>query len=402
MEKSRILFVTPILGIPAVGGPELRMLNSIKAIAQSFEVFIIYVNEDQKNIKTIKKGANSCGFFFCAPKKEQKLIRSIKRRLSKWLTYLRVPSWDETSVKLIKKIAEKNCIQTCWMGYGNISTNLIAEVKNKTKLKIICDTDSVWSRFILRELDFASPSRKQQILAEGEKKQIEETQFTKDADLVLAVSEVDADYYKTLPSGAHKVKVFPNVIDLNDYTKNVDANGTKVFQPSILIAGSFGHYHSSMDTAARWFLNEVFPLIKNKINNTHLYIVGRNSNTGFQSDSSRSIHVTGEVPSVLPYFFGCTVLACPLLFESGTRFKILEAGACGIPVVSTRLGAEGLEIEPDRDFLLADKPKEMANKICHLLESESTRKEISANLYKVIAGKYSVTALAGIAKKILD
>ena len=122
--------------------------------------------------------------------------------------------------------------------------------------------------------------------------------------------------------------------------------------PSIYLAGSFGHINSPMDQAALWMIEEIMPLVWKEISNAKLYIVGKNSEKCFNKFSkNKNITTTGKVESVLPYLMFSNVSVVPLKFESGTRFKILESAACNIPVVSTTLGAEGLNLTPDEEHI---------------------------------------------------
>ena len=84
-------------------------------------------------------------------------------------------------------------------------------------MKIICDTDSVWSRFILRELPYAQGIRKFKIWFSGFKKKQEEKLSVKLCDVTTAVSEIDAKFYRAISSDSNKIHLFSNVIDINSY-----------------------------------------------------------------------------------------------------------------------------------------------------------------------------------------
>jgi glycosyltransferase involved in cell wall biosynthesis len=91
----------------------------------------------------------------------------------------------------------------------------------------------------------------------------------------------------------------------------------------------------------------------------------------------------------------------PLHFESGTRFKILEAGACGIPLVSTTLGAEGIPVVDGRDILLADEPAKFASAILRLLDDKSLAARLAANCRQLVQQQFSVARLSENAREIL-
>ena len=92
----------------------------------------------------------------------------------------------------------------------------------------------------------------------------------------------------------------------------------------------------------------------------------------------------------------------PLRFESGTRFKILEAGACAIPVVSTTLGAEGIPAIDGKDILIADTPEDFANLIVKVINNPQMADHLGSNLRKLVAKHFSIDALATEGQNIID
>jgi glycosyltransferase involved in cell wall biosynthesis len=90
-----------------------------------------------------------------------------------------------------------------------------------------------------------------------------------------------------------------------------------------------------------------------------------------------------------------------LKFESGTRFKILEAGACGIPLVSTTLGAEGLPVIHEEHILLADDPAGFADAIVRLIGDKQLAERLASNCRELVRTSYSVESLRREAAHIL-
>jgi glycosyltransferase involved in cell wall biosynthesis len=115
-----------------------------------------------------------------------------------------------------------------------------------------------------------------------------------------------------------------------------------------------------------------------------------------------NVTVTGRLDSVLPYLCNTSVALVPLKFESGTRFKILEAGVCNVPIVSTTLGAEGIPVVDEEHILIADEPKSFADAIVRLLEDKSLANKLAKNCQDLVKEKYSVETLVHEAKSILE
>lgn len=428
--QMKILFTTPILEHPPAGGPQLRIENSIKALNKISELHLISRisreaiggNEAEKFYKSI------CYTFSYTPVAES-FSNEILHRVIKFRFNVKIESMNRfinipfklfgrirnlvnkkseekvlaEDVEFIKKYVRKNKIDVIWFGYGNISYKLMKLLKKDLpEIKMVCDTDSVWSRFVLRELDVESdPDRREKIKDEGYNKELEETKWVELMDVTTAVSEVDADYYKTITSDKSRIHIFSNVIDIGMYKKSY-FQPEDFKKPCIYLAGSFGHDNSPMDRAAMWMLEEIYPIVKKNIPEISFYIIGRNSERLRDQVCDDSVKVIGKVDSVLPYLCNADVSVVPLKFESGTRFKILEAGACGIPIVSTTLGAEGIPVINNNDILIADTPEDFANAIIRLINNEQLTQKLAFNCKKLIEEKYSVEYLAKEGQKIIE
>jgi glycosyltransferase involved in cell wall biosynthesis len=397
----RVLFTSPIMEHPPTGGPQLRIENSIKALSKISQLDIInrepfatsVTNEFFQNyaIEYHLLGNSAPKDFF------GKLIFFATKIVNRFYDIRTAIHADY----LIQHI-DRRGIDILWFGFGNISYPLIKRIKYlRPELKVVCDTDSVWSRFILRELPYAKGLRKFRIGMSGRKKKVEEKAWVNLCEVTTAVSEIDAQFYRDIAKDKSKIHIFSNVIDVESYVlPSSPPMGFKA--PSIYLAGSFGHYNSPMDTAARWMLEEVFPLILKKYPNVHFYIVGRNSELGFGHMTGPNVTVTGRLESVLPYLCNTDVALVPLKFESGTRFKILEAGACKVPLVSTTLGAEGIPVVDGKHILIADEPKSFADAILRLLEDKSLANKLAKNCQDLVKDKYSVETLMLEAKTVLE
>lgn len=400
----KVLFTTPILEHPAAGGPQLRIENSIKALSRLSDLDIVYRTSEpadrvQQTSAFFQKYATEY-HVFSKPVASGFLSRclSLTEKIANRIFGTRTIQQG----KYILEHVERRQIDVLWFGYGNISYPLIKYIKSKRPdLKVVCDTDSVWSRFVLRELPYVQGLRKLRIWMSGRKKELEERAWVALCDVTTAVSEVDAEYYRGIAKNPNSVHVFSNVIDIESY-KLPPPPPVGFKSPSIYLAGSFGHYNSPMDTAARWMLEEVWPHVLKSHPDVHFYIVGRNSELGFGHLDSENVTVTGRLETVLPYLCNTDVALVPLKFESGTRFKILEAGACQVPLVSTTLGAEGIPVIDGEHILLADEPQDFAQAIIKLLDDKELATKLTINCYDLVSKNFSVESLVIEAKQILE
>ena len=184
------------------------------------------------------------------------------------------------------------------------------------------------------------------------------------SDAVSAVSPADADALHTLVPDVD-FKVIPNGIDLDKFTPS--AGRTDVTTPPTLIFVGKMDYRPNID-AVLWFGRQVFPLIRQQQADVSFQIVGLNPHP--RLDELRTVpgvEITGGVDDVRPLIQRAAVYVIPLRVGGGTRFKALEAMACGKPIVSTSLGVEGIGVQNGEQLLVADSPWEFAAATLSLL-----------------------------------
>jgi glycosyltransferase involved in cell wall biosynthesis len=409
-KKTKILFVTPILGHPPKGGPELRIENSIKALSRisTVTLYCRTFHAQMGGDDAIEYLHNFVDKIYFSPFYRQsreklsfstRLLNLIFRKFLGRNAFPVATAEGEADFLDVVSTAEALHADVIWLGYGNVSYPLLKYIKEHSRIPVVVDTDSVWSRFVLRGCPFAKDElERKRVEAEGKAKEQEERWGTRLADVTTAVSEVDAEYYRGLTGNPDRVHIFSNVIDLKTYKSTSPPSG--FIKPCIYLAGSFWP-NSPMEDSARWMLECVLPILKQEVPDIHFYIAGRGSDQILSDVNDENVTVAGELSSVLPYLTNATIAIVPLRFESGTRFKILEAGACGIAVVSTTLGAEGIPTTNGKDILIADTPEEFAQAIIKIVCDRQLAENLGLNLKELVSQGYSIDALAAEGQAIL-
>jgi glycosyltransferase involved in cell wall biosynthesis len=185
---------------------------------------------------------------------------------------------------------------------------------------------------------------------------------------VLAASEEDARAARGVAPGA-RVAVYPNAIPGGPPPPRVD-------QEAVVFSGNM-EYHPNR-SAVRFFAREVWPILRERWPRLVWRLVGKNPGAVMEFTSADwRIEVTGSVEDAVAELARSRVAVAPLLAGSGTRLKILEAWAAGVPVVSTRLGAEGLGVRDGEHLLLADGAAEFAAAVSRLLACTDTRARLA-------------------------
>jgi polysaccharide biosynthesis protein PslH len=191
-----------------------------------------------------------------------------------------------------------------------------------------------------------------------------ERQWLPQYDLILTASEEDRRRIERMY--AHpQVRIFPNALPEIPRPNVPEAN-------AIVFSGNL-EYHPNIE-AVRWFRTEIWPRVREKAPEIEWRLVGSNpaAVTPFTVGDSR-IRVVGPVDDAVAKLAEAKVCLAPLLSGSGTRFKILEAWAAGRAVVSTTLGAEGLDARDGEHLLLADDPNDFAEGVLRLCNDPSLR-----------------------------
>ena len=171
----------------------------------------------------------------------------------------------------------------------------------------------------------------------------------------------------------------------------------------MIISGTFGAKSSPMNVSVDWFLKYIYPIIKKNILNFKIYIVGMNSDKFLQNYNfnDSQLIATGWVKSISYYFKNADLSVVPLLYESGTRFKILESALYKVPVISTKLGAEGLPLKNNKEIFLEDNPTKFAKKIISIVNNKKLLLSVAKESNKAILKHFSDNAQCKDAIKIL-
>ena len=152
-------------------------------------------------------------------------------------------------------------------------------------------------------------------------------------------------------------------------------------------------YHANIDGTVN-FAREVWPTVHERNPELVFTIVGRDPAAEIrQLASIRGIEVTGTVADVRPFYREAIAAIVPLNVGGGSRLKILEAMAAGIPVVSTTLGAQGLAVQHGKNILVADANEQLAEAIVSVVENEGRRKELGAAGRALVTDHYDWSRL---------
>ncbi len=244
----------------------------------------------------------------------------------------------------------------------------------------------IWRRYYENERD---PLRRWYIKQQWHKFARFERRVVAEADHTVAVSEADARLLAA-EFGARGVSVVDNGVDTSYFRP---AAGPR--DPSLLLFLGSLDWRPNLD-AVDQLLTHVFPAVRAAVPGARLWLVGRKPPEALRRRvfGMPGVELHADVADVRP-FLGCAgALAVPLRIGGGSRLKILEALASGMPVVSTRVGAEGLCLEPGRHLTVADGIEDMADALTAVIRDPSSAQARAAEGRREVLRRYDWDVLA--------
>lgn len=213
---------------------------------------------------------------------------------------------------------------------------------------------------------------------------------------IVAVSATDAMRMREL-FGASRVSEIPTGVNLEYYTPT----GPAERKADIVFIGSMD-WMANQDGVA-YFLDDILPRIHERRPATTFAVVGRNPARDLMERARQDprITVTGTVPDVRPYLWGAGVSIVPLRIGGGTRLKVYESMGARVPLVSTTIGAEGLDYEPGVHLQIADSPAAFADRCLDLLNDPGAAAAMAATAWRMVADRFSWETVAKRFERIL-
>jgi glycosyltransferase involved in cell wall biosynthesis len=369
--RKRILFLTPQVPYPPQQGTALRNYNLISQVARFHDPALLTFAEPQGEATEGGPLADICRPLEMVPQP----VRTLRDRWATMITSglpdmaarLYDPAFEQALVRLLT--AERfDILQVEGIELARYALRLAPLIRERGTAIVFDDHNAEYA--LQRRAcitDLGSPKRWPAALyslLQWRRLQSFEHDICVLADGVVAVSSEDRAALMRIAAGVEPL-VLPNGVDVECYRPG-QPDSLPLEHPALVFTGKMD-YRPNVD-AVTWFHRRIWPAIRRRHPAARFYVVGKGDHPALAPlRGDPSVTVTGFVADILPYFAGADVYVAPLRMGSGTRLKLLEAMASGLPIVSTRIGAEGLSIVAGQHCLLADDPARFASACSQLL-----------------------------------
>lgn len=267
-------------------------------------------------------------------------------------------------------------------------------IKNlRPDLKIIFNTADLHHLREERESKIVSDlAQKEEIQVKAEKTKLHELEVIKTSDATIVVSEFEKRYLCQigLNQGVHCI---PLIIP----THNQKIYRTK--RHGIAFIG--GYRHVPNIDAVWYFVKEIWPLIKQKVPDIHFYIVGANVPSEFDTINDPNVTVIGYVEDLELFLKEMVLTVVPLQFGAGIKGKIGSSLACGVPVVSTEIGVEGMGLTDLENVSVGVNPELFAERTVQLYHDERLWRKLSENGKAFVEDRYSISRIKDLLSYLL-
>jgi len=393
----KILMLTPYLPFPDSSGGQIRSYNLIKDLSKKHEITLFSLIKDDSEKRFIPELAKYCS-----------KVRVFKRSKSPWtlrnilLTGLGpYPFLVIRNLSPKEKEAVKEEIENIHYDLIHAETFYVMPHIPKTKIPILLVEQTieylVYKHYVEGSKNFLI---KWFLSIDVTKLRFWETKFWKKADGVVAVSESDRGEMLKLVPGL-EINLVPNGVNLDFFEEK---NNWSTKSPRILFIANFKWLQNI--EAAELLIKEVFPLIHKKDPSIKVWIVGQHIPKEIFENKSDDIIIDDlredDQESIRKAYFESSVFVSPLRGPGGTRLKHLAAMAAKLPLVTTSVGAEGLEAIDGREVIIQNDPEGMAEAVLSVLNNEQLAKNIAENARKLVEKKFSWFTMSEYLDKIYE
>jgi polysaccharide biosynthesis protein PslH len=372
----RILAFYPYVPWPLDRGAYHRAYHLLKALSADYTVDLLALAENSKGAQFAPVFSEFCDRVHIMPFKHPQWQRLFPKRLLNPLPST-IAHWTIPSVrKLLSRILSEQSYDAVHVLDLVLAQYLLAE---NASIPLVLDRTRVDLQYQLMEFQRLRFSPKDRLLnLESYAKLFAfERRVAKRTAVQVLCGPDDESFVRKYISRTAPLAVVPNGVDLV-YFHPASSAEPRAAAPTIIFCGAMD-YNPNVD-ALRWYFGAIHAGLKEQVPDLQVLIVGKDPISEVKGYSALpGVTVTGGVPDVRPYYRRAWLQIVPLRIGGGTRLKIVESLGIGTPVVSTRIGAQGLDLEHHFDILYADTVSEFISQTARALRDSQLRATLEKN-----------------------
>lgn len=400
MKRLKILFLSQRFLFPQDTGGKIRTSKILEKLSKNNDLTVISNVEIPKDEPYLDDTAKIAKKFIPVYWKEAKrysmkfYFNVLKRSFSKYpVTMLNDFSKGLENALLTELQNEDYDLAICDFMQSTLN---FRKIKN---IPTMLFTHNVEAMIAKRHMDNSkNPAMKVFWWLQYRKMKYWEGKMVNKFDGVIVVSDNDEQIMKDWYGIAEKIYKIPTGVDTDYYQPREVA----IKEKQMVFVGAMDWLPN--EDAMYYMVNNIFPLVKQKEKDASMVIVGRNPSARIEKAVSKidDIEMTGWVDDTRDYIHESSIFVVPIRIGGGTRIKIYEAMACGKPVISTSIGAEGLPLEHGKHVYLEDNATDFANRIIELYNSKTAREQMGQSARNYVYENYRWEIVAKVFYDICD
>jgi polysaccharide biosynthesis protein PslH len=382
-----LLVVYPYIPYPLDRGAFYRGFHLLRELARDHEVDWLAMSENQEGAE------------------HQDLFRSFCRKVE--LVPFQHPPWPKLIPQRLLNPLPSTVAHWTWAQAGQMLDRMLAErrydavhildiilaqyfPRRRLELPLVVDRTRVDLQYQIMERQRMRLSWKARLLTIENliKLWAYERRVARRVQCQVVCGPDDESFLRTHVRRHMNICTIPNGVDTGYFHPEATPEESRSVHPTILFCGAMD-YNPNVD-ALRWYFGEMHKALVDAIPDLRLFIVGKNPGPEVRACGlTEKVVVTGAVPDVRPYYRRAWLQIVPLRIGGGTRLKIVESLAMGTPVISTSIGAQGLDLRHERDILLADSPSLFVQMTVRALREPAVRERLEQHGLQTVRSRLS-------------
>jgi polysaccharide biosynthesis protein PslH len=364
-SELRVLFLCARFPYPPYKGDQARAYHQIRLLARRHRISLLSFVDAAVTPELVRRVRPLVEDMTLVPLGPRRMAMNLAQRLPTAMPWQTAMFSDRRM-----RLALRECLEAARFDLVHVQLARMAPyLEGQRSLPRLIDLIDALSVNMARRAARERQPRRFLLLEESRRLRAYEHNVCDTYDAVTVVSESDRAAIGSRPN----LFVNPNGVDLEVFRPRLGPS-----DPNRIIMTGNMSYFPNID-GLRWFTSHVLPAIQRRRPGITVHIVGVNPHRQIQqlAAANPAVRITGFVQDLAEQLASAAVAFVPLRSGSGMQFKVIEAMACGTPVVTTSFGIGGLSVVNGRDILVADEPAEFADAVCRLLEHPELRDRLA-------------------------